>query len=234
MALLPVAITEDAYPVAPLQWICRPGLCLALLPVDDLDQPNVLPRLIMEVAQAQFKVASYGTTLPLRFGARLSDTSGAEAWLDSRMASVTPALDRVRGCSEYLVSLPLPGTHDYRVLYRKNNDLYGKSAGKGLAYLAGQRKAYSEFSQIDPLTLVLSQRLPRKMSPWVRSAKPEAAAEGRDRDRLYLLVENSGLSQLKGRLEHLDGVCLRVMGPWPTHHFSDSWQENWCTLSAAG
>lgn len=175
----------------------------------------------------------FGTILPIRFHTVIKGgTDGLEHWLVQNHRELRKKLTRLRGRKEYGVqvfwdaSLVAGRLTDATPTLRELKIKAG--AGTGTAYLHGQllekalkcgmeKEAERFFEDIYKRIVDVAERIiveePKQMDKQMQMIM-----------NLSLLIHGDRYEDLKEELEfveHMDGIAVRLTGPWPPYSFTD-------------
>lgn len=187
------ALGRDLTDLSP---IVESGLCMLVV---EVEQPwPADPARVAAFQKLVNSVAAQATCVPLRFGETFEDEAAISRALRLREAPIVQAIERVRGCVEWMVTLPAPA--------RAPSELELKPV-TGRAFLEARRAAHGALPEALPESL---RGLESISSGW---AWVEASAKPAGLRRVCFLVPRAMTPRVR---ELAAGLAddVRVTGPW--------------------
>nr|WP_240939883.1 GvpL/GvpF family gas vesicle protein [Planosporangium flavigriseum] len=215
----------------PVEVLTADGLGLAVSDVATADLAAVVaesadPRLVGALAQRHDAVvravaASGGATLPFRLGTVVTDRQAARRFLTARVAALRAQLARVAGCDEWGVTVCEDGDP-----HAEAEPADASTAESGTAYLLRRRQHFDRLEQRRRAALELVAWTEGALGETARDTVPGKRQDALLLDRAYLVRRDEqprfveALDRCGDRLA-VDGLALRVTGPWPPYSFVD-------------
>ncbi len=221
MALLPLAVTDETLPDlldlpdTSMRTIACGGALTCLVMTGD-DEPMRSEAHLLAVHRTLCAMARRVTLVPMRLGAAAGDERGVVRLMETRASHLRRALDRVRGCVEYTLTLHAwPEQAGDRLLSTA-------SASPGVVFLAERKRAIARAEGVDEALLAQEPALKRALGGLVREARLEGPTRVRTSPALCCLVpwdRQEAFERDACERAGVEGFEASLAGPLACHSF---------------